>query len=125
MLDQLILVDGEVIGARTSYVSIDGVSEDILQTVTGSTHNPLAYGPLFRALFGTDVGRNDVTIESIACGQRTSTLLDIPVGSPILLVEALLRDSTDRPRVCSFAHLTGSRMALFLSGIAPSALPAD
>jgi DNA-binding GntR family transcriptional regulator len=92
-----------------------------VQSITGSTHNPLAYGPLLRALFNKDVGRTDVTIESIACGQRTSVLLDIPVGSPILLVETLLRDSDDVPRATSYTHLTGSRLALFLSGVAPSA----
>jgi GntR family transcriptional regulator len=125
MLDQLVLVDGEVIGARTSYLAIKGINEDVLQTITGSTHNPLAYGPLFRQLFGTDVGVNDVTIESIACGQRTSVLLDIPVGSPILLVESQLRDSTGVPRCLCYAHLTGSKIALFLSGAAPSAQSCD
>ncbi|HTF55000.1 MAG TPA: GntR family transcriptional regulator [Pseudonocardia sp.] len=121
MLDQLILLDGETIGARTTYISVDHTSESVLQAVTGSTHHPLAYGPLFRALFNQDVGRSDFTIESIASGERTSGLLDIPFGSPLLLVETLLRGTDEVPRLLSYAHLTSNRLALFVSGSAPSA----
>jgi GntR family transcriptional regulator len=121
MLDQLILLDGETIGARTTYITVDHTSESTLQAVTGSTHHPLAYGPLFKELFGQDVGRSDFTIESIASGERTSGLLDIPIGSPILLVETLLRGRDEVPRLLSYAHLTSNRLALFVSGSAPSA----
>jgi DNA-binding GntR family transcriptional regulator len=76
---------------------------------------------LFRALFSQDVGRSDFTIESIASGERTSRLLDIPFGSPILLVETLLRGTDEVPRLLSYAHLTSNRLALFVSGSAPSA----
>jgi DNA-binding GntR family transcriptional regulator len=121
MLDQLILLDGETIGARTTYITVDHTSESTLQAVTGSTHHPLAYGPLFKELFDQDVGRSDFTIESIASGERTSGLLDIPIGSPILLVETLLRGRDEVPRLLSYAHLTSNRLALFVSGSAPSA----
>jgi GntR family transcriptional regulator len=121
MLDQLILLDGETIGARTTYLAVDHTSDSTLDAVTGSTHHPLAYGPLFKALFNEDAGRSDFTIESIACGERTSRLLDIPIGSPILLVETLLRGTDEVPRLLSYAHLTSNRLALFVSGSAPSA----
>jgi GntR family transcriptional regulator len=121
MLDQLMLLDGETIGARTVYLAVDHASESSLQAVTGSTHHPLAYGPLFQELFSEDIGRSDFTIESIACGERTSRLLHIPIGSPILLVETLLRGAEEVPRILSYAHLTGNRLALFVSGSATSA----
>jgi len=76
---------------------------------------------VFRELFDQDVGRSDFTIESIASGERTSGLLDIPIGSPILLVETLLRGRDEVPRLLSYAHLTSNRLALFVSGSAPSA----
>jgi hypothetical protein len=78
MLDQLILLDGETIGARTTYITVDHTSESTLQAVTGSTHHPLAYGPLFKELFGQDVGRSDFTIESIASGERPAASSTFP-----------------------------------------------
>jgi GntR family transcriptional regulator len=121
LLDQLILLDGEAVGVRTAYLAVDHIPDTVLESVTGSTHHPLAYGPLFRTLFGVEVGRCDFTIESIGCGTRTSSLLGITEGSPILLVETLLRDSADVPRALNYAHLTGNRIALFTSGLATRA----
>lgn len=121
MLDQLILLDGETVGVRTAYLAVEHTSESTLQAVTGSTHHPLAYGPLFKELFNQEAGRSDFTIESIASGERTSGLLDIPIGSPILLVESLLRGTDEVPRVLFYTHLRSNRLALFVSGSTPSA----
>jgi DNA-binding GntR family transcriptional regulator len=121
LLQQLILLDDEPVGVRTSYLCTDEARAARLQSVTGSTHHPLAYGPLFNELYGHDVGRSDFTMEAIPCGARTSRLLGTPKGSPILLVETLLRDATEVPRILCYAHLRGNRLALFVTGATSSA----
>lgn len=116
LLDQLLFLDSEPVGVRTTYLSVDRALEEVLGAITDSTHHPQAHPALFKAMYGVEPGDSDVTLEAIAAGTRTARILDIREGTPMLLVETLRRDSSGRPRILWHAHLRGDRFALFTSG---------
>lgn len=65
-----------------------------------------------RAMYGVELGDVETSIEAQLCDARTARLLDIPVGSPLLVRETLQRDVHGRPRTLSYTSYDGNRVVL-------------
>jgi GntR family transcriptional regulator len=68
-------------------------------------------GSFFEA-FGIELGRIDTSIEAIASDSKTSEMLRLPVGAPVLCRERLLFDRDMTPRETSFTYYAGRDVAL-------------
>ncbi|MDQ1726995.1 MAG: GntR family transcriptional regulator, partial [Frankiaceae bacterium] len=60
---------------------------------------------------GVFVVESDAVMTALACDKQTSELLHIPEGSPILLIEDLLRDADARPWAVCQLRCRADRMA--------------
>jgi GntR family transcriptional regulator len=66
----------------------------------------------FRHRYGTELGRSDETLEAVGCEARTSRLLGIEEGEPILLRETLAFGVDGRPRELTYKYNRGDRVSV-------------
>jgi GntR family transcriptional regulator len=115
LVEHLLSTRGEPIYIRAAYLAagddVDNRIERVRDIYSTSHSTPLA----MRELFGTDVGRVETTVEAVPCEPRTSRLLGVEPGAPILLRERLVFGADGKPHELSFTHLRGDRTALFTS----------
>lgn len=72
----------------------------------------------FASVFGSPLGRIDSVIEAGASEPKTSRLLGIPEGSPVLVREQLLVDADGVPQEFTFAHYRADRVSFSSSSSA-------
>jgi GntR family transcriptional regulator len=121
MIEQLATLDSVPIYVRAGYLSVDGAADVNAQRVVaqGRALTPMAVA--FESLFGVPLGECETVIEARSCEERTSRLLEIPEGSPVLVRELLLTGQDGRPRDLSYTHYRADRVSLSLtSSVSPS-----
>lgn len=104
MIEHIFSIAGEPIGVRVAYYKQQYIQPE------GWERCP-DLRSAFPFVFGRPLGRVDTTIEASACEPRTSRLLGIPVGSPVLVREQLLVDSCGSPQEFTFSHYRADRVA--------------
>lgn len=103
MNERLISVRGEPHHVWLGYVSAD---------VDYATVRPNGdRQSIFRERFGVDYSHAEDSVEAVPCEMRTSRLLNVPPGSPILLCETLMYDVDGRIRELRFRYNRGDRSA--------------
>ena len=103
MHERLISVRGEPHHVWIGYVSAD---------VDYSTVRPNGERePIFLERFGVEYSHAEDSVEAVPCELRTSRLLQVAPGSPILLCETLMYDVTGRIRELRFRYNRGDRAA--------------
>jgi GntR family transcriptional regulator len=101
MHERLITVRGEPHHVWLGYVSAD---------VDYATVRPNGERELiFRERFGVEYSHAEDSVEAVPCDPRTSSLLLVPPGSPILLCETLMFDIDGRIRELRFRYNRGDR----------------
>jgi GntR family transcriptional regulator len=70
---------------------------------------------IFQHLYGVAPGAGEVTLQALRCERRTSSLLRVPLNSPILMRELLMRDIDGFARELTFFRYPGDRTAFSLS----------
>lgn len=66
---------------------------------------------IFRERFGVEYSHAEDSVEAVPCELRTSRLLQVPPGSPILLCETLMYDVHGNIREMRFRYNRGDRSA--------------
>ena len=103
MHERLISVRGEPHHVWIGYVSAD---------VDYATVRPNGERePIFFERFGVEYSHAEDSVEAVPCELRTSRLLQVAPGSPILLCETLMYDVTGRIRELRFRYNRGDRAA--------------
>ncbi|MGE3621247.1 MAG: GntR family transcriptional regulator [Acidimicrobiia bacterium] len=108
MYEHLVSVHGEPIQVRVGYVPLGFDAGDIHP-------NEANRARAFQLRFGRELGSSEDAIEAVACEARTSKLLGVPTGSPVLLRETLLTDSSGVAWELSFRYNRGDRVSLCAS----------
>jgi GntR family transcriptional regulator len=116
MLEYLVRQDGVASSVIVSYVhpafAVDGPAEPVPPAVIA----PDGELPLLPHLRGVEIGSADVYVEAVPCEERTSRLLGIPAGAPVLQRDILLHHPSGAPVELAFAQYRGDRSALYASG---------
>jgi GntR family transcriptional regulator len=102
------MVDGSTPVALTvSYVGVTAEDQTDL-------HEPISDSAIWfvEELLQVPVVRADTIVAALACDAQTAALLEVPEGSPILLLEDLLRDVDDRPCALSQYRFRSDRVTL-------------
>jgi DNA-binding GntR family transcriptional regulator len=105
MLEHLVIFDGRPISLHVTYLAANARLEGVVDNLRDL---PSA----FKAVHGEVMGECSTTIEAIPCESAASATLGVPLGSPILLQELLIRDCVGRPREVSYTHFRGDCVAL-------------
>ncbi len=115
LVEHLLSARGEPIYIRAAYLSAgDDVESRIklVRDIYSTSHStPIA----MREVFGTEIGKVETTVEAVPCEPRTSRILGLAPGAPVLLRERRVFGTDGRPYELSFTHLRGDRTALFTS----------
>lgn len=116
MLEYLVRQDEVASSVIVSYVhpafALEGLEEPAAPAVIG----PNGELSLLPHLQGIEIGSADVYVEAVPCEERTSRLLGIPAGAPVLQRDTLLHDPSGAPIELAFAQYRGDRSALYASG---------
>jgi GntR family transcriptional regulator len=120
MIEQVATFEGEAIYVRTAYLRLGPTPQLLAERVTEQGHQLPPVGTAFESLFGVPIGDRDTVVEARSCDERTSRLLRIPEGSPVLMREVLLRDSGGTPRELSYTHYRADRVSLSIPAHAES-----
>ncbi|MCW2602457.1 MAG: putative GntR-family transcriptional regulator [Pseudonocardiales bacterium] len=114
MGEQLILVDGQPIAMRCAYLPLNLLQEIVDPMFPESVYSPTDLATTLAGLFGEAAGEGTVEnfFEAVPCEPRTSECLGVPVGSPILSRELLVRDKHGRPYLFGYARYRGDRIAV-------------
>jgi GntR family transcriptional regulator len=62
---------------------------------------------VFERRFGSRFGQFDECFQAVTCDSRTADLLEIPIGSPVLVYESVVLDDAGRPREVAYVHFRG------------------
>lgn len=116
MVEHLLLLDDEPICLRVGYLPVDAAATRA-RTVAGELDelNP----PRFDHLVGFSRGHSETTIEAVACPPRSSHLLGVAEGSPILQREMLTYDRDGMPLELSFSSYPGGKASFFSRAALP------
>jgi len=112
LVEHLLIVDEEPIYVRVGYLPVGADPEGLMQSVRRVYSGPHTPHSAIRELFDVEIGRVQATVEAVPSDPRTSRLLGIASGAPILLRERTVFDTEGQPRELSFTHLRGDRAAL-------------
>lgn len=103
MHERLISVRGEPHHVWAAYVSAD-----IDYSLVRPNGDRVA---IFKERFGVEFGHAEDSLEAVSCELRTSRLLQVPPGSPVLLLETRMFDVDDRVRELRFRYTRGDRVS--------------
>ena len=103
MHERLISVRGEPHHVWAAYVSAD-----VDYSLVRPNGDRLA---IFHERFGVEFGHAEDSLEAVPCELRTSRLLQVPPGSPILLLETRMFDINDQVRELRFRYTRGDRVS--------------
>lgn len=104
MAEHLIRLDSEPLCVFTAYSSLAFPAR-----TAGMVEGGLA--STFRAAYGTTLRRVESTVHAVSSDATTCNLLGVPIGSPILCRERILRDHDLIPREVGFTYYPGSWVA--------------
>jgi DNA-binding GntR family transcriptional regulator len=90
------------------YVCPRESRDEFVERVTRAHRSPGHFGKSLQSTHGVDIGRVEATVEAVACDIRTARLLDVEVGSPILLRERLVHDAQGAPVAVDYVHFSSS-----------------
>lgn len=93
MIERLRLGDGEPVGLHTAYLPLppeQRISREELDA-SGSLY------ALLESKFNLIVAEADQTLEATAANEREASLLNVPVGTPLLLIERTTWSHVHRP----------------------------
>jgi GntR family transcriptional regulator len=108
----LITVDGKPASLRTSFMPEGQASSRIVDRI-------LDLASTFEYVFETPLGGFQSTIEAVALEPRMAGLLGLPIGSPALMRELVLRDEEGRAREIGYTLYRGDMFAVTTtSGVA-------
>jgi GntR family transcriptional regulator len=120
MVEFLTVFAGKAVALRVSYhapgYDPDAYERHVLSWEPRHVYDPLA--PVVtetegvRALYGVELGGVETSIEAQLSDQRTARLLDVAVGSPLIVRETLHRDAAGRPRALTYTSYDGNRVVL-------------
>ncbi|MBM9469460.1 UTRA domain-containing protein [Nakamurella leprariae] len=115
MTEQVAVLDGTPLYLRVSYLRTDVTDP---RTLSRRIHelNELDPTPAvpeaIQVLFERPFGDSWTTYESVPCERRTAELLEVDEGSPILLREMQVRDTSGVVLDLSFTHYRGDRIVM-------------
>lgn len=108
MTEASVFVDGEPIA-----LTVDYMEREMAVRFPDWTRVPgLALVHGFEHVRGRRFGSVELVVETSLADARTARLLGTPTGSATLVRETVLNDDDEIPRVLSFAHFRGDRIAL-------------
>jgi GntR family transcriptional regulator len=120
MVEFLIVFAGKPVALRVSYhapgYDTAAYERHVLSWQPRHVYDPLA--PVvtesegIQALYGVELGEVETSIEAQLCDSRTARLLDVAVGSPLIVRETLHRDAEGRPRTLSYTSYDGNHVVL-------------
>jgi GntR family transcriptional regulator len=107
MIEQLVTYGADPLYVRVGYYP--GALPDISSTVIElDRRRRIPSAPeAFEEIYGVPFGGHESVFEAVPCEARTSRLLGIPEGSPILLREMVVRDVRGVPWELSYTHYRG------------------
>ena len=117
LLEQIGRMNAKPLYLRVGYCITDFEVDEFIQRVE-SNHGE--YPPIAVAhhrIFGTTYGGSSSVVEAISCQERAAELLEMQVGSPVLLRELITRDTAGRPSELSFTHFRADRVAIIGSTV--------
>jgi GntR family transcriptional regulator len=106
MGEHLVSAGGEPVSVCVVYTADPRAARDLALPLRD-------YALSFRHRYGIELGRSEDTIESVACEGRTSRLLGVEEGAPILLRETLAFGADGLPRELSYKYNRGDRVSVF------------
>ncbi|ONH51746.1 GntR family transcriptional regulator [Frankia sp. CcI49] len=125
MIEQVFRLDGEPLCVRAGYVPLPATPERYFADVVAIDRRPPRYEALFEQLFDAPYGGGRAVVEAVPCEERTARLLGVTPGTPVLLREVVVRDSSGRARDLHWTHFRGDRVALSFGVDAPTAARAS
>ncbi|WP_353807645.1 GntR family transcriptional regulator [Agromyces sp. SYSU T00194] len=105
LTEWLVEVDGRPACARTSFVAEGPAADRFVEYVADLPTT-------FRHVFREEFGGLEATIEAVALEPRMASLLAVPVGSPALMRELVLKDVDGRIREISYTLYRGDTFAV-------------
>ena len=115
------LLDGEPVLLRSSWMPPD--IGDVLRVDPAATRRSLY--DLVETALGHPIERADLRIEATLVDASTSTVLLLPEGAPLVLLERLVFDVNDRPVEYGHSRVRADRAALTTVMHRPGVAPSD
>lgn len=109
--------DEEFVSMNERLISVRGEPHHVWIGYVGAGVDYAAVRPngdrhsIFRERFGVEYSHAEDSVEAVPCELRTSRLLRVPPGSPILLCETLMYDVEGKIRELRFRYNRGDRAA--------------
>jgi GntR family transcriptional regulator len=116
MLEQLVSYAGEPLYVRVGYLPLDVPRLSARVTEIDRSARIPTTPEVFETLYGVPFGGHESVLEAVPCEARTSRLLGVPEGDPILLREMLTRDAHGLPWELSYTHFRGDVHTLVSEG---------
>jgi GntR family transcriptional regulator len=104
MIEHLFLLFGQPVGVRSLYFD---KNVDIVETPVAMTRTAA-----FPFAFGSAIGEVETVVEATTSDAKTSRLLGVAVGSPVLVRQQIVYDVHGEPREIEFTHFRADRVSL-------------
>jgi GntR family transcriptional regulator len=108
LVEHLAFLERPVYVGAFYYVCPQDGRDEFVERVTNAHRSPGVFGKSLLTTHGVDIGRVEGTVEALACDNKTARLLEVEVGSPILLRERVVHDATGKPVALDYVHFSGS-----------------
>jgi len=112
MNEQLVTFDGVPVMVRVAYCPSSRVTPQMREHVNETQYEARPMGQALEALFGVPFGTVENAIEAVPCESRSAALLDVAVGTPVLMRELLISALDGTPYTLSYCHYRSDRVAL-------------
>jgi GntR family transcriptional regulator len=109
LIEQIAVIDGPANVGTYYYVCPQEGRDQFVARVSRAHRKPGEFGSSLPTTHGVDIGRVEVTIEAVGCDRRTAGMLEVELGSPILLRERLIYDAHGTPVALDYVHFAPSR----------------
>ncbi|WP_195210596.1 GntR family transcriptional regulator [Actinomarinicola tropica] len=107
LLERLMVVDGTPLSIRSSWMP-GSLAEPLL----GCELDRLHYYRLVRSVLGIELTRGHLVIEAVVAGAGAASLLGVPDGAPLFLMERTSYLADGRPFEFGFTRSRADRVAL-------------
>jgi GntR family transcriptional regulator len=109
LIEQIAILDGPAYVGTYYYVCPQESRDEFVKRVSRAHRSPGEFGLSLPETHGVDIGHVEVTIEAVGCDRRTASMLQVDLGSPILLRERLVYDANGSPVALDYVHFAPSR----------------
>lgn len=96
-LDRLRYVNGEIVTFTVSYLPENGHTLGLLERLRDAPLETESLYGFLETSYGIRIGSGTRSIEAVAASNDMATLLDVSPGNPLLYIESIVRDASDRP----------------------------